>query len=362
MAAHSDPAPLTGRQLAALGRSATLELGWGLRGVRQELRHWRTQALLIADPVARCDALVAQEDKRVLVDGAALFWTLPKRRSGEALRLLVAFQTLANHLDNASERAAAANADLGTGRLLVAALDLDVGPAAYAFATEGGDGEYVAGLVEACRDGCATLPGYRAVRGLLLTEAGRARSLDIEHDHDPHRRERRMREFAAAEYATVVDMKWWELVAGCSSLLTTIILLSLAADERLSRYGLTAAVEAYTSAAIVSALLDNYVDQLEDPDASAHNYLNYYPSERVGVERLAMLIEQMMHRLGGLDHGERHLVIATSMTAMFLSSDAARSTQLAPDTQRLAAASGTLTTALLPILRLWRIANRSPAG
>ncbi|MDB5862194.1 MAG: hypothetical protein JWQ76_5883, partial [Ramlibacter sp.] len=129
MAAYPDPAPVTARQLAALGRSATLELGWGLRAVRHELKGWRTRALAISDPVVRRDAIAAQEDKRVLVDGAALFWTLPRRRSRELLRLLVAFQTLANYLDNASERAAAAGeADAGTAAVLVAALDVGAAP------------------------------------------------------------------------------------------------------------------------------------------------------------------------------------------------------------------------------------------
>jgi tetraprenyl-beta-curcumene synthase len=363
MAAYPDPAPVTARQLAALGRSATLELGWGLRAVRHELKGWRTRALAISDPVVRRDAIAAQEDKRVLVDGAALFWTLPRRRSRELLRLLVAFQTLANYLDNASERAAAAGeADAGTAAVLVAALDVGAAPVGSVGVGSDGDDGYLAALAEACRAGCASLPGYWAVRGLLLTEAARARSMDIEHDHDPLRRARRMRDFSATEYGAAEDTRWWEPVAGSSSLLTTIVLLALAADPHTPHRDLAAAVDAYTSAAIASALLDSYVDQLDDPGTSAHNYLTYYASPQLAIERLATLTERMMHRLGALHDAERHLVIATSMTAMFLSSDAARSPGLAQDSERLAAGAGTLTRALVPVLRTWRVANRRTAG
>jgi tetraprenyl-beta-curcumene synthase len=314
--------------------------------------------------VIRRDAIAAHDEKRVLVDGAALFWTLPMRRRPELLRLLVAFQTLANYLDNASERAAAAgDAGPGTASVLIAALDLGRSSSVRRRSGSGGDdGGYLTALADACRAGCASLPGYGAAHELLLVEAARARSLDIEHDRDPRRRLERMREFAATEYGNVTDTTCCESVAGSSSLLTTIAVLAVASDESATYGELRATVDAYTSAAIVSALLDNYVDQLDDPGVGAHNYLNYYPSSQLAVDRLAILIDRMMRQLGTLENAERHLVIACSMTAMFLSSDSARGIALAQDTKRLAASSGTLTRALIPVLRTWRVANRQSGG
>jgi tetraprenyl-beta-curcumene synthase len=308
--------------------------------------------------------LTAQDDKRVLVDGAVLFWALPQRRSHELLRLLVAFQTLANYLDNLSERLAVTReTEPRTARLLVAALDLERPAPTYPVAGSGrDDGGYLAALGEACRIGCACLPSYRAGQDLLLREAGRARSLDIEHDRDPLRRMRQMRHFAAGEFSGALDTNWWESVAGASSLLTTIAVLALAADEGVAQEELHAAVSAYTSAAIVSALLDSYIDQLDDPHTAAHNYLNYYASSEEAVLRLAVLIDRMMRQLAMLRHPERHLVIASSMVALFLSSDSARSSVLAPDTACLATTSGSLTKTLIPVLRAWRRANRQTAG
>lgn len=364
MAGTEDAPPVTPRQLAALGRSAALELGWGLRAVRDELRGWRARAQAIPDPVIRRDAIAAHDEKRVLVDGAALFWTLPRRRRPELLRLLVAFQTLANYLDNASERAAAAgDVGPGTASVLVAALDLDRSSSVHRPLRVGrDDGGYLAALGAACRAGCATLPGYGTARELLLCQAARARSLDIEHEPDPGRRLKRMREFAATEYGTVTDTTCCESVAGSSSLLTTIAVLAVASDENATHRELRATVDAYRSAAIVSALLDNYVDQLDDAASGAHNYLDYYPSSAVAVQRLATLIDRMLRQLGTLENAERHLVIACSMTAMFLSSDSARSVVLAQDTKRLSESSGTLTRALIPVLRAWRVVNRQTAA
>ena len=300
----------------------------------------------------------------MLVDGAVLFWALPRRRNHELLRLLVAFQTLANYLDNVSERLAITReTEPGTASLLVTALDLERPSPTYpAVGSDRDDGDYLSALGEACRIGCARLPSYRTAYDLLLREAGRARSLDIEHDRDPRRRMRQMRQFAADEYSGAGDTKWWESVAGASSLLTTIAVLALAADEGVTHQDLRTAVDAYTSVAIVSALLDSYIDQLDDPHIAAHNYLNYYQSAEEAVLRLAALIDRMMRQLAMLHHPERHLVIASSMTAMFLTSDSARSHVLAPDTLWLATRSGSLTKTLIPVLRTWRLANRQTTG
>src|ERR1700754_87826 len=99
-----DPAPLTARQLGALVKSATRELGVGLAAVRVELRIWRARAGAIPDLELRALVLEAMDEGRALVDGAALFWTVPDRRSRVLLRLLVAFQTLLNIIDVLLER------------------------------------------------------------------------------------------------------------------------------------------------------------------------------------------------------------------------------------------------------------------
>jgi tetraprenyl-beta-curcumene synthase len=352
------PAPLSISQLSALGAGAARELGWGLGSVRTELDGWRTRASAIPDPSLRSDALRAQAEKRVLVDGAALFWTLPRRRQPELLRLLVAFQTLANLIDHTSERAARGD---GAERassilLLLDAVDIDRPLVGYDAEPPVADGGYVHALVQACRAGCATLPHYRAVREMLLREVNRARSFDIEHDPDEGRRAERMKQFADCEFGDTTDGMWWELTAGASSLLTAIVLLALATDEQMTKHDLRRAVDAYAWAARVSALLDNYIDQFDDATSGAHNYLAYYPATEVAVHRMSVLVDRTLREVGALRNGERHLVIVASMIAMFLSSDSARSRSLRGSTRALAAHGGALTRLLMPILRAWRVA------
>jgi len=359
------PAALSAGQSRALATSATRELGWGLRAVRAEFAGWRTRALAIPDPLIRRHALEALGDERPLLDGAALFWILPDRRRPELLRLLVAFQTLANFHDHTSERAGrGAGASPGSSmRAFLEVVDVDRpltsyygdGPAAP-------DGGYLHALAQTCRVGCATLPHYREARGLLVQQARRARSLDLEHDRDPRRRADRLKRLAAREFGAVTEPAWWELTAGASSLLTAIVLLALAADEHTDDDDLRRAVGAYTWVASVSSLLDNYIDQVEDATSGAHNYFACYPTSEVAVDRIAVLIDRALPEVGALRNGKRHLVIVASMTAMYLTTERARSRPLRSSTEALAASGGTLTGLLIPIVRAWRIACRQHAA
>jgi hypothetical protein len=76
----------------------------------------------------------------------------------------------------------------------------------------------------------------------------------------------------------------------------------------------------------------------------------------VAIERVAQLLKRCLREASELRDGERHIVIAASMTALYLSKDSARSPAMRESTRRLAAAGGSLTQLLVPVLRLWRTA------
>jgi tetraprenyl-beta-curcumene synthase len=355
---RADPAPLTPSQLTALMGSAARELIWGLRAVRAEHRSWIHRATAIADPALRCHALAGLQDKRPLLDGAALFWTLTSRRDPGLLRLLVTVQILANYHDHAGERGDAVPADPArTMQHFVEAIDLSRLPRHYRPSPSHPDGGYLAELVGACRDGCRRLARYDMARPHLIMAAQQARSLDLEHGEDPSRRSIMLKAFVDDVFDRRGDLEWFELTAGSSSLLTAIVVLALAATPEGTPADLADAMEAYGVVATVSALLDNYVDYEGDLASGSHNYLSYYGSLASGVARLAELMRLAMARVGRLRNADRHRVIVAAMFAMYLTSDGARRKD-PRHTATLTSAGGGLTTALLPVLGMWRKASR----
>jgi tetraprenyl-beta-curcumene synthase len=362
---HRDPAPLTSRHVVALLRSAGRELGYGLLAVRAELRAWSARARTIPDPEIRALVLQGMEEGRALVDGAALFWTVPERRSAELLRALVALQTLLNFLDVLLESDARHRGRPRRWTWLVEyALDADGPPLPIDIINNelGDDGGFFSALVAACRDACRQLPSYAAARPILLREARRAASFEIEHESDPERRSVMMRRWAASQFGEQAGLASWELAGGASSLLTAMVVLGMAADPEVAPDRMRRAADAYVWVASAAALLDSYADLDADQSAAAHNWFGYYDSADDAVRRAKTLLGGATERVRRLPEGERHEVIVGAMAALALSGDAARRSDRRRATLALVGSGGPLTQLMMPLLRAWRVAYRLTAA
>jgi tetraprenyl-beta-curcumene synthase len=358
--------PLNRPQRSALLAAATRELGWGLRAVAHEVRGWRRQAAGIPDRGVRHDALTALCDKRGHTDGAAMFWTLPRHRDSHLLRTLVRYELLQDFLDSVTEHGASLGPENGERLYLALADALDPErPVAdyYLHHPERNDGGYLRRLVEACREGCRALPGYAAVRPLLIREAHRASVLIINHRPDPVARDSGLRSWAAHHFPDEAELAWFELTAAASGWITTHALLTLASTAEATREAAEAMHSAYFPwLALTLTMLDSYADQAEDRHWGNHSYIAHYPSPTTAVRRLRETIGYAARDVLSLPDGERHGVLLGSMIALYLSKDAARARELRTATASIAAAGGTLPQMLMPALRLWRIRNRQRAS
>lgn len=361
-----DPLPLRPSQLRALAVATTRELIWGRAAVSREIRTWRNAAEQIPDPRLRADALDVLARKRGNTDGAALFWTLTRRRDPNLLRVLIAHEVIWDFLDNVSERGA--HVGQRNGRQLHLAIVESLDPSRpisdyYRYHPWRDDGGYLRTLVEACRAGVEHLPSYRVVRGTAIREARRAVVQGINHETEPLRRDRALRAWAQREYPGREGVRWFELSAAASAPLVIHALLALAATSQASEQeaaDIYAVYFPWVSLAVV--MLDSYADQYDDAVAGAHSYLSHYASNEEGVARLRESIVESARGALRLPHGERHAVLVACMTAMYLSKDSARSPDLKATTSDLVRAGGSLTRLLLPILRTWRVRYRQQSA
>jgi tetraprenyl-beta-curcumene synthase len=366
-----------------LARAARRELLWGLPAVSREVDVWRRRARVIPDASLREDALGAIVRKRAHADGAALFWTLPRRRHPRLLALLVAYQTTWDFLDNASERGACRGEH--NGRLLHRALVEGLDPDAplsdyYRHHLCTGDEEYLRALARACREVCAALPSYTRVRTRVLGEARRCALQSINHNPDPAERDIALRRWAERERAQAWrsaaryeprgeravertggqverEMSWFELAAAASASLVPHVLLALAAEPACRPGDVDAAHAAYLPwASLATAMLDSYADRLEDDAAGEHSYIAHYRDGGEATARVAEIVARATHEAQELRAGHRHAVIVASMVAMYLSKDSARAQAGDTGTADLVRSGGSLARLLLPVLRAWRIA------
>jgi cytochrome P450 len=351
----SDPAPFGPRQAWALVAAAARELLWGLPAISRELHSWRARAEAIPDRALREDALASITQKRDHVEGAALFWVLPDRRNRPLLRLLVAYQTIWDFLDNVSERDTGAANGRQLHKALVEALDPEA-PISdyYRHHPWKDDGGYLRALVEACRASCAVLPSYSRVRPHVLEGVRRCSVQSINHDSVPGRRDAALRTWAKREFPSEHAMRWFELTAAASAFVPHA-LLALAAEPRCESHDIAHVYAAYFPwISLAIAMLDSYVDRFDDAVRGSHSYIAHYEDDDLAVLRLREIVDRTLRRANGLPNGHRHALVAGCMVAMYLSRDRAETPEMRARTRALAAAGGSLTRLLLPLLRIWR--------
>jgi tetraprenyl-beta-curcumene synthase len=347
-------------------RAAWRELTWGLPGAAREVARWHARAAAIPDATLRADALEAIERKRANIDGAVLFTTIAQRRSTELLRLLVAFEILADYLDCTNERGAFVGVHNGRQlhRALIEALEPDVALSDYySLHPWRDDGGFVAALVQTCRQACVRLPSYDVVRPFVARATALAQVLALNHEEDAECRNALLRAWAAAHPGPRDDeLAWFEWTGGASAWLTVLALLALAADD--GRVVAEAHVTFWVYMPWISlagTLLDSYGDHDADLGSGAHSYVAHYPSPSAATQRIAAVTRRALVEATSLPDSARHRVLASSMAAMYLSKDSVRAPQWRAHTCALIRASGALTRLLVPMLRAWRIVNKQQA-
>jgi tetraprenyl-beta-curcumene synthase len=358
--AHPHTTALSPGQLCSLAGATARELVWGLRAVSLEVRGWRRRASSIPDDALRADALRSLASKRASTDGAALFWTLPDGRDHNLLRLLVAFEVMADFLDNVSERGVQAGTANGIQLHVALSEALDPGAPVSAYYRHHPwreDGGYLRALVGACRERCMRLPHYGNVRARAIRAAALAQMLGLNHEPDPVLRDTALREWARREAHSWSELEWFESTAAASGWLTVLALLALAAGRGEPEEGcVRATCAAYLPwISLVATMLDSYADQAQDATCAQHSYIAHYPGAEEAVERVCEIVYEAARRAHALPDGARHTVIVACMVAMYLSKDSSRTPQLRASSRRLAAAGGSLPRLLLPVLRIWRV-------
>ncbi|HEU0249088.1 MAG TPA: DUF2600 family protein [Solirubrobacteraceae bacterium] len=348
-----------GGQAWAVAVAVVRELGWGLRAVLGEVERWRACAEQIPDATIRADALAALDQKRPNTDGAALFWTVTKHRCPVLLRLLVAFEIMADFLDSMVERGA--HVGVVNGRQLHLALvdAVDVSrPLSHYFRHHPwqDDGGYLSGLVLACRRGCTLLPSYASVRPLLIRAAALAQVQGLSHELDLELREAILKEWAECEVNEECETDWYETAGAASAWLTVLALLAVAAEPA---PGAGHAVEVYLAYfpwfSLAATLLDSYGDLAEDEANEENSYIAYYGSLEGAGSRIDEVLRRATVGVYLLENGPRHAVILAAMVAMYLSKDSVVTLEMQPLSDALMRSAGPLAALLVPVLRAWRI-------
>jgi tetraprenyl-beta-curcumene synthase len=270
---------------------------------------------------------------------------------------LVRYETMADFLDSADEHAASVG--VTSGYCLQQALADALDPQAprrnyYECHPWRDDGGYLRAHLDACREGCASLPGYARVQTSAIRAAKLAGVQALNHESDSARRVALLRAWAAREMPHKSEASWFELAAVATAWLTVLVLLALAADPGCGERDCADVLAAYFWISMTAAMLDSYADAAEDTVNGGHSYVAHYGDEELATRRIRELVRRSMIEARALPNGPRQTVVVASMVALYLSKDSAQASHRRAQTRGLVRAGGSLTRLLLPILRAWR--------
>ena len=190
-----------------------------------------------------------------------------------------------------------------------------------------GDGEYLAGLVEACRGGLGGLPSYSSARGALGRRARMAaESQAMNHSLLLGAEEEEIAGWAhAAARASSLEgeeLRWWEVVAAAASTPALGALAALAARRGSTESDFLAMERVYFPwVNALNTLLDSLVDLDEDPALQRH--IERYGSPGGAAERLAAIATRARAGVSELADAQRHELILAAMGGYYLADPAA---------------------------------------
>jgi tetraprenyl-beta-curcumene synthase len=323
------------RDLANLARRFLIRI---VPQAARELSRLKRLAQRIPNAELRREAISSITLKDFHVHGGCILATfLPPAQATQYVRLVAAFETAVDYLDNLCDRIG--TLDEADFRALHDALADAVTPGAplrhYFRQRADDDGGYLAELVTRSQQQFALLSSYDLVAPYVRQVTERYCELQALKHLAPGERERRCRE---AFRDVAPDMQWWEGAAACGSTMPTFALAFGAiqgCDAQRARQ-LYDTYFPYISAFHI--LLDYFIDQAEDRTHGELNFVTCYPSREAATKGIAAIGGSALTRALRMDDARAHAFAVRAMCTFYCSRAKVRQQSLSEDAAVIAAA------------------------
>jgi len=292
--------------------------------VEKELSFWRHRAAC-ANAEFSEQALASIFHKRFHCLGGSVYSLFPGCGAGygrRLVRLIVAYQTISDYLDNLCDRMGVFDPHSFrlVHRSLLAALDSGVEPSGLFVGFGRDDGGYLEQLIRVCREEIHHLPAYSLVRVDALELASLYVDLQVYKHTFVHERTSRLKKWFAYHGKRYPELHWWEFAAASGSTLGVFALFASATDSHLRADAATELVEAYFPYICgLHILLDYLIDQEEDKCNGDLNFVSQYRSSAESRERLVWFAHGALLAAETLKHGAFHRSVTQGLLGMYLS-------------------------------------------
>lgn len=294
-----------------------------LRQVKRMLKQWEGEASLAVDDELRKQALNSMHWKDFHCQGGAVFAVPYPEWETLLLRLIVAYQTLCDYLDNLCDRASCT--DGAAFRQLHESLKDALTPGAplqeyYSLYPYQDDSGYIAKLVQECQDCLQELPSYPVVYDDVILLAQLYIDLQVHKHIDLEQREPVLINWAEQHLKSYSGVLWQEFAAASGSTLAVFALWGLASQPGITKRECTEIMQAYFPWICgLHILLDYFIDQEEDRQGGDLNFTFYYASQQEMMERLKLFIRESHKNAVLCKQGDFAKTVVEGLLAMYLS-------------------------------------------
>lgn len=292
------------------------------------LSGWKDRAEQIPDPELRKQALISIRTKTFHCEGGSTYGLLAGEECKEAIRFIVAYQTISDYLDNLCDRST--SLDPADFRALHESMLHALAPKAvcvnyYRFRNEQDDNGYLVSLVKTCQDVLEKLPAYKNISSALYELANCYCDLQVYKHVKVEERVPRLKNWFEAHRDGLPEMSWYEFSACCGSTLGIFCLVACAFHDQCSDDLVLHIKNAYFPwVQGLHILLDYFIDQEEDRIGGDLNFCFYYKSNEEMSKRLAHFFNQADRSVSRLPHSKFHQMINRGLFGVYLSDEKVR--------------------------------------
>lgn len=290
--------------------------------VHKELAQWRDRAEEIPNEELRKQALDSIEGKTFHCEGGSVYAILANENWQEAIRFIVAYQTISDYLDNLCDRSTSLDPEdfrqLHESMLDALTPENDLKDY-YAYREEKDDGGYLSSLVQTCQDSLKKMPHYDMIAPFTLELSSIYGDLQVHKHVTFDERIPRLQTWFGDHQEKWGDLSWYEFSACSGSTLGVFCLVSYGFGGELNK---ELARQVYNSyfpyMQGLHILLDYYIDQEEDKEEGDLNFCTYYDHEDHMKERFVYFIDQTTKHVDRLPHASFHQMIRKGLVGMYL--------------------------------------------
>ncbi|KGP70991.1 tetraprenyl-beta-curcumene synthase family protein [Pontibacillus yanchengensis] len=297
----------------------------------KELAYWQNRAEQIPNQELRQQALDSIEAKTFHCEGGSIYSLLSQQNWQEAIRFIVAYQTISDYLDNLCDRSTSLDPD--DFRCLHQSMLDALNPGAdlkeyYAYREEKDDGNYLHDLVQTCQATLSKIGQYEIIKPYTQELAALYCDLQVHKHVTFEERVPRLRTWFDEHAEKWNDLSWYEFSACSGSTLGIFCLVSYAFSDHLTEELTRNVYNSYFPYMQgLHILLDYYIDQQEDLDEGDLNFCSYYEHENHMKDRFVYFIDQTKLHINDLPHASFHHMVQKGLVGMYLADRKVQSIQ-----------------------------------